>query len=145
MTNRRSVLAVLAMLVAALVWWLQPADSGPTTATDPSSSPTNGQASGQTTDPASGLDWVDLGSLPAEAKETLSLIEAGGPFPYDQDGGTFGNFEGLLPDHQRGYYREYTVDTPGSADRGARRIVSGSSGEYYWTEDHYESFERIRR
>ena len=129
MTNRRSVLAVLAMLVAALVWWLQPAGSGPSTATDPTSN----------------LTWVELDSLPPEAAETLALIEAGGPFPYDQDGGTFGNFEDILPDRERGYYREYTVDTPGSADRGARRIVSGGSEEYYWTEDHYESFERIRR
>jgi ribonuclease T1 len=57
----------------------------------------------------------------------------------------FGNLEGLLPDHQRGYYHEYTVVTPGSKDRGARRIITGSADEFYWTEDHYSSFERISR
>lgn len=144
MTNRRSVLAVLAVLVAALVWWLQPADSGPSTAADPSSSPAS-RSNDPAIDPASGLAWVEVDSLPSEAAETLSLIDDGGPFPYDQDGGTFGNFEGLLPDRERGYYREYTVDTPGSADRGARRIISGGPGEFYWTADHYQSFERIRR
>ena len=137
MTSRRSLLAVLALLVAALVWWFQPTGSSPTPTADPSG--------GSATDAVSGLAWVELDSLPSEAGQTLTLIEAGGPFPYDQDDGTFGNFEGLLPDHERGYYREYTVDTPGSPDRGARRIVAGSSGEYYWTGDHYQSFERIRR
>jgi len=75
-----------------------------------------------------------------------TLIDQGGPFPYpDKDGSTFGNFEGLLPDHPRGYYAEYTVVTPGSSDRGARRIITGDGGEYYWTEDHYASFARIAR
>lgn len=98
-----------------------------------------------TSDPASGLAWVDLADLPPEASDTVALIEDGGPYPYDQDDGTFGNFEGILPDEPRGYYREYTVETPGSPDRGARRIVSGSQGELYWTADHYQSFDRIRR
>ncbi len=70
---------------------------------------------------------------------------AGGPFPYEEDGGVFGNYEGLLPDRERGYYREYTVETPGSDDRGARRIVTGEEGELYWTEDHYASFEQVVR
>jgi ribonuclease T1 len=97
------------------------------------------------TDPESGLPWVLEEELPVEGQATLAIIDQGGPFPYDKDGSTFGNFEGLLPDHERGYYREYTVITPGSSDRGARRIIAGDDHEFYWTEDHYESFERILR
>jgi guanyl-specific ribonuclease Sa len=80
--------------------------------------------------------------LPAEALATVELIRQGGPFPYRQDGRTFGNREGLLPDKARGYYREYTVPTPGSPDRGARRIVTGGSppSVWYYTNDHYRSF-----
>ena len=81
--------------------------------------------------------------LPSEARQTLALIKAGGPFPYAKDGSTFSNREGLLPKRNRGYYREYTVKTPGAKDRGARRIVAGVSGEYYYTDDHYRTFKRI--
>jgi ribonuclease T1 len=88
-------------------------------------------------------DEVQLKQLPAEARETLTLIKAGGPFPYAKDGSVFGNREGLLPKRKRGYYREYTVKTPRARDRGARRIVAGAPGEYYYTEDHYRSFRRI--
>jgi ribonuclease T1 len=91
---------------------------------------------------------VALGSLPAEAQYTLRLIKAGGPFPYAKDGVTFGNYERLLPRQPRGYYREFTVKTPNVRHRGARRIVSGgvpeTSGEYYYTSDHYATFRRIR-
>ena len=86
---------------------------------------------------------VALEQLPREARETFGLIKAGGPFPYPQDGRTFSNREKLLPPKPRGYYREYTVRTPGVRDRGARRIVAGG-GEYYYTADHYRSFRRIR-
>ena len=86
---------------------------------------------------------VRLAQLPKEARETLALIRAGGPFPYARDGVVFGNREGLLPKRNRGYYREYTVKTPGSRDRGARRIVAGGNGELYYTDDHYRSFRRI--
>jgi ribonuclease T1 len=86
-------------------------------------------------------------SLPQEERSaiqtTLELIEAGGPFPYAKDGSEFGNREGLLPQKGPGYYREYTVDTPGSPDRGARRIVAGRNGEFYYTRDHYRSFVRL--
>ena len=86
---------------------------------------------------------ISLEQLPAEARQTLALIKGGGPFPYAKDGSVFGNREGLLPQRNRGYYREYTVKTPGAKDRGARRIVAGIPGEYYYTDDHYRSFKRI--
>jgi ribonuclease T1 len=86
---------------------------------------------------------VRAAELPNEARATLALIKAGGPFPYDKDASTFGNREGQLPRERRGYYREYTVKTPGRRDRGAKRIVTGKSGEYYYTEDHYRTFRRI--
>ena len=83
--------------------------------------------------------------LPPEAIETLALIQRGGPFPYRKDGTTFQNRERLLPAKPRGYYREYTVPTPGSRDRGARRIVAGGNPPevFYYTADHYSSFRQI--
>ncbi len=83
--------------------------------------------------------------LPAEAVDTLRLIERGGPYPYRQDDGVFGNRERRLPQQSRGYYREYTVETPGSRDRGARRIIVGGRPpvEYFYTDDHYRSFQRF--
>jgi ribonuclease T1 len=95
---------------------------------------------------------VALAELPREVRETLRLIRQGGPFPHRRDGSVFFNREQRLPVRPRGYYSEYTVRTPGSRDRGARRIVAGrgaagdpaSSGEYYYTDDHYETFCRIR-
>jgi ribonuclease T1 len=86
---------------------------------------------------------IRVQELPPEARATLELIKAGGPFPYPQDGRVFSNREKLLPLKKRGYYREYTVKTPGVRDRGARRIVAGDDGEYYYTTDHYRSFTRI--
>jgi ribonuclease T1 len=144
------VLTVLAAVLVVLLIWRAP---GLLSDTEPSSSSTagdtfsqtDGGAGGETTDPESGLAWVDLATLPPEAAETMGLIDSDGPFPYDKDGSTFFNNEQNLPDRDQGYYREYTVETPGSPDRGARRIVAGADGELYWTEDHYESFERIRR
>ena len=113
MTNRRAVFGlVLAALVLALMWWAR-AD-------------TEQERSSAGDDADSGLPVVELASLPPEAAETVDLIDSGGPFPYpEKDGSRFGNFEGLLPDQADGYYREYTVPTPGSDDRGARRIVAG--------------------
>jgi ribonuclease T1 len=95
---------------------------------------------------------IPLAALPREAHATLALIKAGGPFPYAKDGSVFSNREKLLPPRSRGYYREYTVKTPGARDRGARRILAGAgasgdvrnSGEYYYSADHYNSFRRIR-
>ncbi len=94
-------------------------------------------------DPASGLKIVAATDLPKEAQDTLKLIDKGGPFPYSRDGVVFGNFEKILPKENRGYYHEYTVKTPGENDRGARRIITGSGGERYYTDDHYQSFRRI--
>jgi ribonuclease T1 len=87
---------------------------------------------------------VVLADLPLEARHTVALIRHGGPFPYDRDGIVFGNFEKRLPARERGYYREYTVPTPGLKHRGARRVVSGRGGELYYSDDHYQSFRRIR-
>jgi ribonuclease T1 len=81
--------------------------------------------------------------LPPEGQATLRLIKKGGPFPYRKDGSTFGNRERNLPRQSRGYYKEYTVKTPGAHDRGARRIIAGEIGEYYYTSDHYNTFQRI--
>lgn len=97
---------------------------------------------------APGLSVIGFHDLPLEAQRTLILIKAGGPFPYAKDGVTFGNYENLLPRQRRGYYHEYTVPTPGVKHRGARRIVAGgatsSSGEYYYTGNHYVTFMRIQ-
>jgi ribonuclease T1 len=92
---------------------------------------------------ASDLPTIDYDDLPPQAHDTIALIESDGPFPYSRDGVTFQNRERILPRHPEGYYREYTVITPGSDDRGARRIVAGDAGEMYYTDDHYDSFREI--
>ena len=94
------------------------------------------------------ISVVELKQLPPEARHTHSLIHSGGPFPYRKDGTVFGNRERLLPDQARGFYREYTVATPGSRDRGARRIVCGGKQRQtpercFYSADHYASFKRI--
>jgi ribonuclease T1 len=94
------------------------------------------------------MTTVQLSQLPAEAQQTAKLIRSGGPFPYAKDGVVFGNRERLLPSKRRGYYREYTVKTPGARNRGARRIVCGGEpptepDACYYTADHYASFARI--
>ena len=103
----------------------------------------------RTSEPEAGtLGVVALASLPVQAQSTYQLILAGGPFPYPKDGVVFGNRERILPSKPRGYYREYTVKTPGSRDRGARRIVCGGKpptqpDTCFYTDDHYASFKRI--
>ena len=96
--------------------------------------------------PSTGI--IAVADLPVEAQKTLQLIKQGGPFPFAKDGVVFGNYEGILPKHRRGYYHEFTVKTPGVRTRGARRIIIGgelvSSRERYYTEDHYATFKRIR-
>ena len=149
------LLAAAAMLVVWLVTGNggedPTGDAGSTsspssTSSSPADDAPSDEATDAATDAASGLPVVLLADLPPEAAQTVELIDAGGPFPEpDHDGGTFGNREELLPDRPMGYYREYTVPTPGSDDRGARRIVAGDDEELYWTDDHYSSFSRIRR
>lgn len=90
-----------------------------------------------------GAGEIAYDALPDEAHAVIEAIEDGGPFEHVQDGGVFGNREGLLPKEERGHYREYTVPTPGESDRGARRIVAGADGTLYWTVDHYASFREI--
>ncbi|MDZ4202461.1 MAG: ribonuclease domain-containing protein [Gallionella sp.] len=90
-----------------------------------------------------GLPVIPLAELPAEARDTLRAIEQGGPFAYERDGVLFKNRERILPKRPRGYYREYTVRTPGVRTRGARRIVCGELPECYYTPDHYRTFKRI--
>jgi ribonuclease T1 len=108
----------------------------------PASMPTHARATPDT------LPDVAVATLPVEAQRTLALIRDGGPFPYERDGVRFGNRERLLPAQPRDYYREYTVKTPGAANRGARRIVCGGPPQApdvcYYTHDHYQSFSRIR-
>lgn len=131
-----------------------PPDGGPTgAAQDPPSSRTPAAASkslapssrapGPGVANPSGLPEIRASELPVEARQTLGLIASGGPYPYGRDNAVFGNFERILPRKASGYYREYTVRTPGESDRGARRIVAGAAGEKYYTSDHYESFKFI--
>src|SRR5512135_137859 len=115
------------LLTALLVLWLQPAGSLP--ARDSAYVP---------------LRQTRADVLPKEARDTLKLIKKGGRFPYPRDGVVFGNFERRLPLKERGYYREFTVPTPGSNSRGARRIIAGRNGECYYTADHYRTFRRIK-
>jgi ribonuclease T1 len=89
------------------------------------------------------LGVVRVADLPYEARQTLALIRKGGPYPYSRDGAVFANREGRLPRAPRGTYREYTVNTPDTRDRGARRIIAASGDAFWYTADHYRSFRRI--
>ena len=129
----RGVLLVCVAIAAAAGWLSQEPARHPTMA-------------GHAASTAAAPQWIaGTQGLPPEAHQTLQLIAAGGPFPYDRDGTVFQNREGRLPARPRGYYREYTVRTPGSPDRGARRIVSGGDPptEFFYTDDHYRSFRRL--
>ena len=138
MTNKRSrSAAILLAFVVTLLGGLglsAPAFAAPVTGT---AVEVQAAECGDTSD----FTKTPLGDLPPEASETYDLINEGGPFPYpDKDGTVFSNREGILPDCDEGYYHEYTVPTPGSDDRGARRIVTGDADEFFYTDDHYESF-----
>ena len=155
---RRHLWLIAAVLLIGLWAWSQRGERAPTPATPatpasapstiatPTSTPTG--VPGRSVPDRSGHDEVPpIASiaLPPEAADVLRRIAAGGPFEHRQDGGTFQNRERRLPRQPRGYYREYTVDTPGENDRGARRIVTGGDppSEYYYTDDHYRSFTRF--
>lgn len=137
-------LSIIALLLLAAGWWWW--SSHPA---QPIAAPTAAQAP----TPAAELPAARAprqsrplpGFLPSEARETLRLIAAGGPYPHRQDGSVFGNREGRLPDRPRGYYREFTVETPRLGHRGARRIVAGGRPPEacYYTDDHYESFRQF--
>ena len=127
--------AVLTVLAAVATVRLLPVRSQPGLATAPAASST----------PDSGLPRVAVADLPDPAHETLRLIDAGGPYPYRQDGTVFANQEGHLPARPNGYYHEYTVVTPGASDRGTRRLVVGADGDVYYTDDHYDSFRQVAR
>ncbi|WP_400159821.1 ribonuclease domain-containing protein [Arthrobacter sp. BPSS-3] len=129
-------LAVLVLVVAGIP---RTGDS-PGSATSPAH--TSAAASAGVANP-SRLPEVKVSELPAEARQVLVLIARGGPYPYSRDNITFGNFERVLPQKPSGYYREFTVPTPGESDRGARRIIAGDAGEKYYTADHYSSFSFI--
>lgn len=135
----------LAVLLVVAAWLVAGCGAGTVGALDQPVPQTESGLPRSEVDPDSGLPWVLEAELPANAQSTLLLIDAGGPFPYDKDGSTFGNREGLLPPAPTGYYAEYTVDKPGEDDRGPWRLVTGSSGEVFWTEDHYSSFSRVWR
>jgi ribonuclease T1 len=150
MFNRRRITAALiGLLVLVLGGWLvkdvvngsstSPAPSTSASAPAKSSTPAKGSAAVPGTD--SGLPVKALSALPPQAADTWKLIEAGGPYPYPRnDDVVFENREKRLPRKQSGYYHEYTVKTPGSADRGARRLITGQAHELYYTGDHYASF-----
>ncbi len=126
---RRLLISLLVVLIGAATLWQRQADTRP---------PVSVETQTEAPAPADAQDVAD-------ARETLELIARGGPFPYRQDGSVFQNREQNLPAAPRGYYREYTVPTPGSADRGARRIVTGGTppSVWYYTDDHYRSFRAV--
>jgi ribonuclease T1 len=134
-------LILLAFIVFAVTMWNRHAGI-PQVGTSPAASADN-SASPRTPDRRAGSDAPAF--LPPEAYATLDRIARDGPFEHSQDGVVFGNYEGLLPKQPRGYYHEYTVETPGARNRGARRIITGGTPPvaWYYTDDHYRSFRRF--
>lgn len=137
-SRKRITAALVGLVVLVLAGWLI-RDVG----SDDAGPAPSGASASQSAVPGveSGLDVRPLSQLPKEAADTWRLIQRDGPFPYPRnDGTTFQNREKLLPAKKSGYYREYTVPTPGSPDRGARRLIYGSGKELFYTADHYASF-----
>ena len=138
-------LVVIAMVVVALVL-RSGSGAKKSTSSKPAGTTTTSRKSSLTTKKpsnSSSTSEVTAAELPPEARHTLDLIGSNGPFPYSRDGVVFSNFDGLLPKQKSGYYHEFTVVTPGSKDRGARRIIAGKNGERYYTGDHYASFQLV--
>ena len=133
MRQLKPLILLIALAAAAIFWSGHGSSVGGRTATFPAS---------QSTGADTGLPRF----LPSEARATLDRIASGGPFTHRQDGVVFGNYENLLPREPRGYYHEYTVDTPGADTRGARRIITGGTPPqiYYYTDDHYRSFRAFK-
>ena len=148
---RRPLLALIALVAALAVGYgVRAANSGGderVASTTPSASATarpSGQSATNAPSAPSTSGGVALSSLPPQVAQTVALIKQGGPFPYpDNDGVVFHNLEGNLPHEPDGYYHEYTVPTPGSPDRGARRLVVGADSRYWYTSDHYDTFELV--
>jgi ribonuclease T1 len=131
--RRRPLLALVMLILLLLIGY---AARAVTTHHDSQQSPSR-TASTASSHPSA---QTPLSSLPPEAQQTVALVRAGGPFPYSHDGIVYDNLENQLPSEPRGFYHEYTVVTPGSDDRGARRIITGQGGQFYYTADHYGSF-----
>ena len=146
MFNRKRITAALVgLLVLVLGGWLvkESTDKSPSSPSSPaaSSAASASGASAKVPGAGAGLAVKPLSSLPSQAADTWKLIQKGGPYPYPRnDNVVFGNREKVLPPQKNGYYHEYTVKTPGSPDRGARRLVTGSAKELYYTGDHYATF-----
>lgn len=141
------LLVIAVVLLVAGLWGMRVAQQPP----PPQFAPSLGADLGAGSDPQTATEARSRAAttrdplpafLPPEARETIALIQRGGPYPHRQDGSTFGNRERQLPQRPRGYYREYTVDTPELSHRGAKRIVTGGDPPeaWYYTDDHYESF-----
>lgn len=144
----RAAAAALLLCLVVLLTGCSPQAGTPDTGATTRPPTSSGAASGPSaTVPrwAAGRATVGAGRLPVEARNTLALVDRGGPYPYAKDGAVFGNHERELPREKSGYYHEYTVTTPGSRDRGARRIITGRGGEFYYTDDHYETFKAVLR
>ena len=120
-----------------------PTTPQPSPVAGPTAAPIPGGLAIATPPPGDRMPTVKIDRLPPEALDTMRLIARNGPFPYRQDGVVFENRERLLPAKATGYYHEYTVKTPGSPDRGARRLIRGGQNELYYTDDHYDSFRRV--
>jgi ribonuclease T1 len=150
--NAKALVAV-GVLVVLAAWFFvsftgdSPENASGTPTVSASASLVTGDSVSVGTDPksvaTSGLPTVALGDLPAEAQQTHRLILDGGPYSYPQDDGVFGNREQNLPWQEYGWYREYTVVTHGSPDRGARRFIVGEDGVFFYTDDHYDSFREV--
>lgn len=143
------LLAFAALVIAVVALVVAMVGGGPLTAPQETSSvqSTTAEPGSASTPPSvanpSALPTINASQLPKEAQQTLALIAKGGPYPYREDDGNFGNFEGLLPKKSSGFYKEYTVETPGASNRGARRIIVGKDTAKYYTADHYDSFKFI--
>ncbi|MEU5265949.1 ribonuclease domain-containing protein [Amycolatopsis sp. NPDC021455] len=145
MFNRRRITAALiGLLVLVLGGWLVKdvlSDGSPSSTAPSTSASAPARGGGAVPGADSGLPVKALSALPPQAADTWKLIEKGGPYPYPRnDDVVFENREKRLPAKKSGYYHEYTVKTPGSADRGARRLITGQARELYYTGDHYASF-----
>ena len=159
-TVRRALFGVVAVAVGLVLAACGSTSAGSATPTGSAPATSSSAGSGHTSQPKPAVSPADAGRLapgqpttdlrtmtvamlPKQGIDTLRLVVAGGPYPYSQDGVTFSNREGLLPRHPSGWYREFTVVTPGSSDRGARRIIAGQDGARFYTSDHYASFREV--